>query len=293
MINVEPSGDFTYGDNVEGTLKEAEVISLDGKSRNLPAGTSVVVDKTSKAILSFVGNTAETIAINEVVDIDGVSVTLTADVRVTMDNNGVTVAYLGDIVGTISSTGSVGTTIGSYTYADGAIQFHSNQKVKSGTLGSTNVTNGGYVYAASSVITLYADESVKSGTLAESVSIIVSRVVYHLTGAIAFNADGTVDLANIAEADKTQINVEIHSVGDTEYFFKTGSIRRDGPNITYGVLAVNTPVKVVDTNQDPAWSPTPLILRRTDVSYFHTEWGGVRWETYYCDNSEGGGYSGR
>ena len=59
-----------------------------------------------------------------VVDIDGVSVTLTADVRVTMDNNGVTVAYLGDIVGTISSSGSVGTTIGSYTYKDGAISFY-------------------------------------------------------------------------------------------------------------------------------------------------------------------------
>ena len=121
-------------ENIKGTLTEAKVISLSGKSRNLLAGTSVVVDKTSKAILSFVGNTAETIAVKTVVDIDGVSVTLTADVRVTMDNNGVTVAYLGDIVGTISSMGSVGTTIGSYTYADGAISFYKDQSLQGGFL---------------------------------------------------------------------------------------------------------------------------------------------------------------
>ena len=110
------------------------MISLSGKSRNLPVGTSVVVDKTSKVILSFEGNTEETIAINEVVDIDGVSVTLTETVRVTMDNVGGIAAYLGDVVGTISSSGSVGTPIGSYTYIDGAIRFYSNKKVKSGTL---------------------------------------------------------------------------------------------------------------------------------------------------------------
>ena len=53
-------------------------------------------------------------------------------------SEGVTVAYLGDIVGTISSAGTAGTAIPTSstttTYVNGAISFHSNKKVKSGNL---------------------------------------------------------------------------------------------------------------------------------------------------------------
>ena len=62
--------------NVEGSLKEDEVIPLGGKSKTLPAGTAVVVDKTSKTIISFEGNREGVIAKGTVVAINGVSVTL-------------------------------------------------------------------------------------------------------------------------------------------------------------------------------------------------------------------------
>ena len=67
---------------------------------------------------------------------------LTSPVRATIDDMGEIIAYLEDIEGSISSSGNAGTLIGSYTYADGAIRFYSNTKVKSGILGSADVTKG-------------------------------------------------------------------------------------------------------------------------------------------------------
>ena len=90
----------------------------------------------------------------------------------------------------------------------------------------------------------------KSGTLAENVYVTVSSEVYHLTGAgaIAFNDDETLNLANTT--GKTEImNAEIHTVGAVEYVFKTGNILRDGNNnITNGLLAVATPITISNSS---------------------------------------------
>ena len=113
--------------------------------------------------------------------------------------------------------------------------FHSYGVVDEGTLTSaTPVTVGEIAFSFTNTnISFYTDGSVKSGTLAESVSV----TGYQLTGDIAFNTDGTVDLANTA---KTPINGgtpvapvapaggETHSVGGVSYTFKTGTINKDG-----------------------------------------------------------------
>ena len=54
--------------------------------------------------------------------------------------------------------------------------------------------------------------------------------------------NGTVDLV---KSSKTQIDGEMHTVGDTKYIFKTGTIRKYGDkSIARGVLAVDTSVTI-------------------------------------------------
>ena len=148
------------------------------------------------------------------------------------------------VVGGVTNTFSFSTNTNIDFHTNGAVRFgelsvaSSNTKVVDTVSDVTNT----FSFAANYAIDFHENGRVYSGALQKSIYVTISTVLYHLTGAITFNADGTVDLANTT---KTQINgAEIHSVGGMDYIFKTGTILKDGTNITNGVLFVATPITI-------------------------------------------------
>ena len=249
-----------YVENIKGALTEAKMISLGGKSRNLPVGTSVVVDKTSKKIISFEGNTAEVIAIGVDVNIDSVVVTLTETVRVTMDNMGEIVSYLGDIVGTISST----PTIDLYTYKDGAIQFHSNKKVKSGTLktGSTvTLSHGSYkLTTTGTVVTFDTNGGFISFDAAATLPVVVTR------GSGTFTVSGTGGLPlTFNDANPATINLlATGAISDIEVTLGNTEVSSTDRNYIYAENSVITLYANKNLKQATLKTNSIVAIRSTD-----------------------------
>ena len=195
--NVDATGEVvSYLSSIEGKLLADATTTIENKKVMLAGGA-----------ISFYRNQNLKRAIlatsNEVV-VDHVSIRLTKPVIIHLDVNGI-LSYEGEIIGTIRSADGIHTTNGTYTYADGSIiRFYSNGKVK-------------------------------SGTLAASVEVPIHSKLYQLTGVIAFDTNGAVDLANTVH---TKIGDQ-YIVGGIHYFFKTGSIVMDERgNLIKGVLSI-------------------------------------------------------
>ena len=256
------TGAITFNDDETvdlANIAEADKTQIDGGEIHT-VGEMDYVFKTMGIIKDGVNITSAVLYVDTTVDVVDTVGAVTNTFSFT-SNTGISFYTDGSVKsGTLKSNTSAITIpasgTASYTFTNNTnISFYDDGSVKSGTLASDTsaISIGGTNYTFTSTnISFYDDGSVKSGTLAENVSV----TGYTLTGAIAFNDDETVDLANTA---KTPINGgtptapvapaggETHTVGGRDYTFKTGSILRDGTNITNAVLYVDTIVDVVDT----------------------------------------------